>query len=269
MANLLNHTAGLHQLTAGTLLATPLAQRDQLVASFCPPSWWESGHDIGYSEVSAWHLLNDVIEALTGEPTAAFVRHRILGPMGLEDGLFVAGMSDAEYAANAPRLGVNVWFAGSDSADPMLMERSPRMRCDPNPAVGSSATARGLGRFYDMLLAVLCGSPGPISRARLDELISRQSHEVDRVTQRVCTYGYGFMLDLIGHDFGRSCGSRAFGHSGHGGMTAAFCDPDDGLVAAWHVNGRLDAVSSVGFRQPVLAELVYRSMVGTRVVNGS
>lgn len=262
IADLLDHTAGVHGLLSADYMVTPAGRLDELVASVGRPPGWRAGEDVAYSEVAAWHLLGWVIEALTGESVRAFVRRRVVEPAGASRDLFVAGMSEDEYAEQRPRLGVNIALAGL-RGDPMLMERSSRLRCATNAAVGTSASARGLARFYEQILGVArTGDAGTVvSRDVLRALTARHSWGFDRVMGRECGYGYGFMVGLRDHYFGTECSSGAFGHSGNGGMTAAMADPERGLVIAYHLNGRIDAESAVVYRRPALIDRIYRAVL--------
>jgi CubicO group peptidase (beta-lactamase class C family) len=260
IASLMNHTAGLHLLRATPYVATPPRHRAELVASSRPPPGWHVGTDVAYGEVAAWHILNLIIQILTGKDVRTFVRQRLLGPADVEDEIYVGGMTDAEFSANRARLGVNMWI-GNGTRYPMLMERSLRIRGADNAAVGSSASARGLGRFYEELLRVTRSIGAIMSRRTLEALISPGPRAYDPIMDRECRYGLGFMVSLDDHYFGSDPGPEAFGHSGNGGMTAAFADPDTGLVAAYHINGKTDAESMIGYRRPALVSQIYRESI--------
>lgn len=260
IASLMNHTAGLHRLAAGTYLATPSQRRNALVASTRLPSGWRVGEDLAYGEVAAWHVLNQVIEALAGEDVHTFVRRRVLIPANAEAELYVGGMTADAYDANRERLGINIWIEGP-SRYPMLMEATPRIRSVSNAAVGTSSSARGLGGFYEQLLQCMRSSEGMISRRTFDALMTRGRRAYDPVMKRECQYGLGFMVSLEDHHFGPAPSPNAFGHSGNGGMTAAFADPDVGLVAAYHLNGRTDAETLILYRRPTLVSRIYRQCV--------
>jgi CubicO group peptidase (beta-lactamase class C family) len=257
---LLTHTAGLHRIDARIYLASSTRQREALLRGSQPPPGWSIGEDVAYSEFAAWHLLALVVESLTGETARDVVRRRVLEPAGVGSDMFVCGMSDAEFDDQRERLGINIYLDGP-STDPILAERTRRLRCISSPTFGNTATARGLGRFYEALLRSYRDGGGPLPSHTLRSLTSRHSHGFDQVLGRRCGYGYGFMVRLEEHLFGRRCSPQAFGHSGYGGMTAAFCDPAHGLVVAYHLNGRVDAESAIGFRRPALVEHIYRSVI--------
>lgn len=260
---LLGHTAGLHRLSPVTYLASPPRAREGLALRTRPPDGWRPG-DVAYSEVAAWHVLGMVVEALAGEPTRAFARRRVLEPAGTGDDLFVAGMTDEEYDAHRGRIGVNAQVEGPRLV-PLLGERTRRLRALSSPAIGNTASASGLGRLYEAVLAAIRTPPsGPLAGAlpagALAALVTPQSHGADPVMGRTCGYGLGFMVGLGEHDFGTRVGDGAFGHSGFRGMTAAFADPAHGLVVACHLNGSVDP-GSLGYRRPALVDTIYRAVV--------
>jgi CubicO group peptidase (beta-lactamase class C family) len=251
LGDLLSHSSGLHRLAQRQYMSTPAHRLDALVASVVIPPGWRPGRDIGYSEVAAWHLLDRVVTALSGETTRCFVDRRVLEPIGVTSDLIVGGMSSEEFVALEHRLGVNASLVG-DSFDPLLMERTPRQRCAANPAVGTSATAGGLGRFYGELLRALDGDSKVVGQDVLAAMVQTHVTGPDQVMGRDCSYGLGFMTELASHRFGHRCSPSAFGHSGNGGMTAAFGDPENGIVIAYHFNGRIDGESAVDVFRPML-----------------
>jgi CubicO group peptidase (beta-lactamase class C family) len=271
VGSLLDHTAGLHRLSSTAYVASPPAVRDALALGVRPPEGWPgSPESVGYSEMAAWHVLGLAATALTGTTAADLVRKRVTEPIGAGD-LFVAGMTEGEYTAHRGRIGVNAQISGLRT-DPLLAERTRRLRCLPTPAVGNTASARGLGRFYEAVLAALgtgaVAPQGPLAglAAHLPDLVTPHSHGFDATMGRTCGYGHGFMVRLSDHQFGRRVGARAFGHSGFGGMTGAFADPDHALVVAFHLNGRVDDESALDVRRPALVDGIYRAVVGEAAV---
>lgn len=259
VGDLLNHTAGLHQLDTYTYLGSSGMAQRELVCADKPPLGWRVGNDVAYIQVTGWELLGRAVEDLTGDPVNVWVRKRVIDPMGLSGDVFVGGMTEEQFALHRERVRVNVHLAGTEGV-PMLTELNRRFRCLVSPAAGSTANARGLGRFYEGLLRGLADGE-VVSSGCLGMLTSLQSHGLDAVMGRECGYGYGFMVQLADHDYGRWCSSRSFGHSGYGGMSAAFCDPEFDLVVAFHFNGRVDAASAIGYRRRALVEWLYRAVL--------
>lgn len=262
VGHLLNHTSGLHELSSSTFVARGDEGGEELVFSMVPPIGWRPGHDVAYSEIAAWYLVQRIIETLVEDSMRSFLRASVLAPLGLEQDLFVGGMGQDDFLANRHRLGTNLWISGG-SEFPMLIERTRRFRSMTNVTLGSSANARSLGRLYEAVQDMLGSGSEVLPADLVSEFTSRQSAGFDQAMQRTCSYGYGFMVELGDHYFGNHCSASTFGHSGNGGMTAAFCDPDHDLVVAFHFNGRTDAESAVTFRRPVLVDSIYRAVIGS------
>lgn len=260
VGDLLNHTSGLHEMHMYDLLGASPRALEELVSLARPVVGWRVGQDVGYVQAAAWELLGWAVGDLCGMPVRDYVAKTVLGPLGVQHDLFVAGMSEEEFARHRERLGVNVYLRGTDAV-PILAEQNRRFRCLESPAAGTTASARGLGRFYESVLRDLGGAGVAISADQLEVLTSLQSHGEDAVMGRTCGYGFGFMVQLEDHDFGRRCSARSFGHTAYGGMTAAFCDPEADLVVAFHFNARVDAESAVMYRRPALVERLYRAVL--------
>lgn len=260
---LLAHTAGLHGLDAHTFLASTASMQERLTLSTEPPTGWCVGQDVAYGQVASWELLALALEDLAGEPVRDLVRTRVLQPAGVENDVYVSGMTSPEYAATRDRMAINAYIIGLE-VHPILAERTRRFRCLASSAFGNTASARGLGRLFEAFLAAHRGS-GPLTSTveprLLDTLVCRQSHGHDPVMGRACGYGYGFMVGLREHEFGSRVSDSAFGHTAYGGMTGALADPDHGIVIAFHSNGRVDATSALEYRRPSLIDSVYRSLV--------
>jgi CubicO group peptidase (beta-lactamase class C family) len=264
VGDVLRHTAGLHELDMYTYFAASPARQRRLVEGLAPPAGWPP-EQVGYGQVAGWDLLGWAVEDLTGRPVREVVQKRVLEPLDLTGDVFVGGMTDDDYARCRDRLGVNTHLSGL-LAMPILAERNRRFRCADSPAAAGTACARGLGRFYDGLRAALDDAGGAdgavVARATLQAMRGVRSHGDDVVMGRRCGYGLGFMVRLAEHEFGRTCSDRSFGHSAYGGVNAAFCDPERDLVVAYHLNGRVDAESALGYRRPALVEGIYRGLFG-------
>jgi CubicO group peptidase (beta-lactamase class C family) len=263
VADLLSHTAGVHRLPQREYMSAPAQWLDALVEGVPIPTGWQPGVHVGYSEVAAWHLLGRAVDSLAADGMRTFVRRRVLIPIGIEDELVVGGMSEDDYTAMEPRFGVNLWLTG-ESSDPLLMERTRRLRCATNPSVGTSATVRGLGRFYDELLRINRGGGTILSAASVEALVTTRVSGPDQMMLRECSYGLGFMTDLPRHHFGSRCSPTAFGHSGNGGMTAGLCDPETGIVIAYHFGGRIDGETAVEVLRPIFLNRMIAALVGDR-----
>lgn len=260
--DLLNHSAGLHHLTAQLAVFTPPRMRGALVMGEGPPPGWRVGVDAAYSEFGAWHVLGAVVESVTGRPARDVVHERVIRPLGLEDQLFV-GFSDDEYEANLDRLGVNLDMHNRRRT-PLLMERTRRVCTDGNLALGGYGTARGVAEFYRRLVDLLAGRPAPavVPVEVLRTFVQAQREPVwDPVLRRRCAFGLGFMVGLPDHHFGTRCSPGAFGHSGFGGLSCGFADPAMDLAVGLVFNGHVDAETSLLYRRRAVVDALYRGLL--------
>src|SRR6202007_23387 len=81
-----------------------------------------------------------VIEAVTGQDYRDVIRHKVLAPLGLADGIFV-GVPPEEQARCAATYA------------PHPRDNSPEFKAAGMPSGGGYATARGMAAFYQMLLS--------------------------------------------------------------------------------------------------------------------
>jgi CubicO group peptidase (beta-lactamase class C family) len=260
IVDLLDHTAGLHRIAAVRMEMLPPAKQREVLERASPPSGWRVGRDAGYSEYAAWNLLGWIIQDVSGEDLRTHLRRRVLDPLGMADTW--VGMTDEEYDAVLPRLGVNYDLTDYLQGFPMVIERTPRWCCEVNPAHGGYTTARDLATFYDALLVRLDGEgndalPSPDALATATSAV--RPRVFDEVLDRECEYGLGFMTDLAHHAFGPMCSPSSFGHSGNVGSSFAFADPEHDLAAAVVFNGIGDSESSF-LRRPAIVGSLYHDL---------
>jgi CubicO group peptidase (beta-lactamase class C family) len=257
LRHVLTHTAGLHRPMGLPMEMVATDQRRKTVEKIPRPTAFRVGIDAAYSEYSGWHVVGWLIEALTGEPLYEYLRSEMLDPLGLHN-TFI-GMSDAEYRAVLPHLGVNHDVRDLETF-PMLFERTARVCQETNPAHGGYSNARDLARFYTQTLSALAGNEvaGLPGTPTLAQFCSEARAAVyDQVLDRVCPYGLGVMTSLDQHAFGTAAGSNSFGHSGNSGASFAFADPDRGLAVAAVFNGLVGYDAAFLRRQALITALAH------------
>jgi D-alanyl-D-alanine carboxypeptidase len=116
IVDLLDHTAGLHRIAAVRMEMLPPAKQRDVLERAKPPAGWKVGRNAGYSEYAAWNLLGWIVEDLTGEDLRTYLRRAVLDPLGMTDTW--VGMTDDEYDAVLPRLGVNYDLTDYPRASP-------------------------------------------------------------------------------------------------------------------------------------------------------
>jgi CubicO group peptidase (beta-lactamase class C family) len=255
LRHVLTHTAGLHRPMGLPMEMVATDQRRKTVEKIPRPSGFRVGVDAAYSEYAGWHVVGWMIEALTGEPLYEYLRSEVLDPLGLHD-TFI-GMSDAEYRAVLPRLGVNHDVRDLETF-PMLFERTARVCQETNPAHGGYSSGRDLAHFYTQTLRALAGDQidGLPGTAMLGQFCREARAPVyDQVLDRVCPYGLGVMTSLDQHAFGTAVGPNAFGHSGNSGASFAYADPDRSLAVAAVFNGLVGYDAAFLRRQALITAL--------------
>lgn len=237
LRQVLNHTSGLFRPQAVEMEMLTPARRHEAMKRARQPKGWRLGVDAAYSEYVGWHVLGALVEGITGERLRDHLRAVVLDPLGLASTW--VGMTREEYRAVLPRLGVNADMRHLGSV-PMLFERSERICTETNPSHGGYTNARDLARFYSAILARLDGGGTDAlpSDTTIETFTTPARPTVyDKVLDRECSYGLGFMTELGGHAFGDLCSPLSFGHSGNVGTSFAFADPERGLAVGVVFNG--------------------------------
>jgi len=258
---LLDHTAGVHVLRSTIAAAASSDLRRVLAVSTDPAPGWLPSSQAGYSEWSAWYLLKLVIEEVTGRGLGAWLQELIVGPLELDDDLFL-GIPVDRYDVESLRIGVNVDLR-SIGAVPLLMERVRSFATDDDPSLSGFATMRALGAFYELVLACFGdrAHSAPLSSAMVRTFATpHRSRRYDVVLDTSCAWTLGFMADLQQIGFGPHVGPRAVGHCGQVGTSTAFCDPDHEIVCAVLVNGLIDQATGMAIRRPALVNDLYRDL---------
>lgn|GEM_PF-3399562 len=213
----------------------------------------------GYSEFAGWYLLQQVVETVCRRPVSSLINEEIIGPLGLQDEIFVDTIHMAPTSSSRIRTNISL---GQKSPKAMLIESTQIFRKYAGEGIGGFASARGLCRLYAALgdLALGRESALAITPQSFRKLIASRERAFDILLQRDCSFGLGFMTDLQSHNFGLAISPSAFGHVGLMGMTVAFSDPSRDLSVAWHTNGLVPNDASVGPRRIDLMDRLYEAL---------
>ncbi len=208
--HLLTHTSGIFNYTSVPgFMDQPVRldlTTDELVESFeSLPMDFAPGERFSYSN-SGYVLLGAIIEAVSGQSYAEFIRERIFEPLGMEDSHYGGHQIIPKRVSGYTAEGDGYVNAGYISMT------------QPHAAGSLLSTVDDLARWNAALAA--------------GELISEESYE--RMTTpftlkdgEATTYGYGFsLITLRGH--------RAIAHGGgiHGFNTFAARLPEEGIYVA-------------------------------------
>jgi CubicO group peptidase (beta-lactamase class C family) len=200
-------------------------------------------------------VLAELIERASGQDFRAFIRNRIIEPLGLVD--FYVGLpaeanarvADIEEVGDVPDperlrttgLSVSAEMVGADRE--MLRHNRPEIRAVGVPGGGLVANASSLAMFYQALLSGGCASNG--SRIWQPETLHealrvRTGDLVDPMTRQAANRALGVAVagdeKRIFRAFSPHNSPAAFGHAGAGGQIA-WADPANGLSFAFLTNG--------------------------------
>jgi CubicO group peptidase (beta-lactamase class C family) len=202
---------------------------------------WTPGSKVQYHPASAHWTAVVLIEAITGQDFRAFIRERVIAPLGLEDEVFV-GLPPAQQGRAA---GIYDPPEGGRFA-PRLPENTEAGRAAGIPGGGGYGTARGMAAFYQMLAqgGELRGTLGGVRvlSPRMVEFVTR-NFTGDRVDEYM---GLPMHRGIGPHSRGETPVARGLGtiaHPrtfGHGGVGSSYCwaDPTSGVSFAFFSNCR-------------------------------
>lgn len=256
---LLDHTAGLHEIHGVAFGALPWSARDRAVKALRPPVGWDPARHAGYGEYAPWHVLGLLVESVTGRPVADVLRREVCQPFAAGELWFA--MSDEQYDRLYPRLAVASDLRGPHPV-PLLANRNRRPCTDVNLAYGGYGTARGLQRFYRTLLDTLAGrNPTRLRRRSLVTLLQpSRGCRYDEILGRPCDFGLGFMVRLDDHGFEPYVSPSAFGHTGYHGSSVALADPEADVAVSIVWNGVVDGELGVHTRRNAALRALYRDL---------
>jgi CubicO group peptidase (beta-lactamase class C family) len=226
--------------------------RERRLARFA--SWrcnWEPGTRYEYHPTSAHWVLAEIVERVTGTDFRAFVRDRILDPLGLtalEIGVPPARQGDINdlVLTGEPAtgdeieavLGIRSLPLTEVTADALMSFNRPVMRAVGVPGGGGVSTAADLALYYQALLHDPAGIWKP------EVLADVTANVRNRMPDYIGTPANRTLGLVVAGDDGRS-GARglgktvspqAFGHDGAGGQIA-WADPATGLSFCFLTNG--------------------------------
>ena len=228
LRHLLTHASGV----AFPVVGWPNADRGTILERICAAPMKEGavpGEAAAYDPVAAWYLLGEVVARVTGRPVAGAVKDLAL------DGLDAFLSADFEEVAGrlAPQ------FSTERGAVRRLHLHERAAVEHASPGSSCRGTADALAGFYESLLDGGLLPPGEVadvaSRHREGLFDETFGHRVD--------FGLGLIVNsarygaqTVPYGYGLHAPESAFGHGG-AQCAIGFADPENGLVAAWVVNG--------------------------------
>ncbi len=229
--------------------------RDARLAAFS--RWtldWEPGTRFEYHATSAHWVLVEILARRTGQEFRAFIRERILDPMGLPN-LYV-GMPDSELGRVAdvkymspPEPPPGGWTEVTPEA--LLNSNNRVFRTSGLPGGGGVGRAQDLALFYQPLINGGVTASG--TRVLKPETIEFATKVRTKASHTEPLLGHpvnrALSVTVAGDDgnkhlrgFGHSASPRAFGHAGAGGQIA-WGDPETGISVGYTTNCFVDVMT--------------------------
>jgi CubicO group peptidase (beta-lactamase class C family) len=265
---LLTHTAG---FPSASLPDTDWFDEAKRTEHFS--SWqldWAPGSRFTYHPTASMWVLAELITRCAGIDYQAFIRERVLDPLGLRN-LFM-GLPASEDHRVADVVSIGEPMSAEQSAaspvdapvigpDTVAWANEPENRRVGAPAGGAIGTAADLALFYQGILADAAGSgPGIWQPATIrDAWTIRNEELIDPMTKQPALRGLGVVMagesGKMWRGFAENCSPRTFGHMGAAGQVS-WADPDTGLSFVFLTNGAQQNAGrqgANGFRLSTLA----------------
>lgn len=251
VANLLDHSAGMHRVRGVITDAEMLLDWDRVVAALASaPAAYPPGTRHGYHAITYGFLVGEVLRRVTGQTVDEVVQAQIVRPLAIE-GMAIGARGLARghaatlltswpnpdiarrFVRRADRLG---WMQGP--IDAFLIEDMPEA-IDSGaiydveaPALNGCFTARSLARMYSALATneVVDGAPF-LSEATMRAATAVRTPSRDLVLGFPMRWRLGFHLALTN----RGILPEGFGHFGLGG-SGGWADPTRELSVAMTCN---------------------------------
>ena len=214
---------------------------------------WEPGTQFEYHATSVHWVLAEIIERRTGKDFRAYVRERILDPMGLTN--FYIGLPESENGRVAdvrhlipPTPPPGGW--GEVTPDAIKNFNRPEVRAVGVPGGGGIGGAAQLALFYQPLVNGGVTADGTrIMKAETIEWATQvRTKDFHRAPIIDTPVNRALTVVVAGDDgrafergFGRTTSPRAFGHGGAGGQIG-WGDPETGISLGYTTDGFLDDV---------------------------
>jgi len=231
---------------------------------------WEPGTKFEYHATSAHWVLAELIERRTGKDFRAYVRERILDPMGLDT--FHLGLpaelngrvADVRHLV-PPVPPPGGW--GEVTPDAIKAFNRPEVRAVGVPGGGGIAGAAQLALFYQPLLngGVTAGGKRVMKAETIEWATTVRTKDFHRDLIFNLPVNRALTVVVAGDDgfayqrgFGRSASPRAFGHGGAGGQIG-WGDPETGISVGYTTDGFVDDLTQ-GRRGVAISSLAAQTL---------
>lgn len=219
--------------------------------------WWEPGTAHGYHVNTFGYLLGEVVRRVDGRSLGTYLREEVAGPARADLCIGLPGeehhrvadfalwpmdaldeLPSLDEVPDEQRMTHAAYMNPSDVAG-IGVVNDPAWREAEIPSTNPHATARGVARVFDALLASLTGRAGDpvVDAGLLREAATVHSDGADLVLGSRTVFGLGFQLPREDRPMGPS--ASAFGHHGAGGALGSV-DPEAGVAVGYVMNRARD-----------------------------
>ncbi len=262
----LTHTGGFRTLSPSA--DAWRLEWDDLVARICASpveDGWVPGESAGYSPITGFHILGEIVRRIDGRDFAAYVSEEILEPLDMGDSWMQ--LSEERYASYGTKMGVMYDTGSAGDAVAVRGMDSWRGFRRASPSGGGVGPMGDLVKLYEMFLGGGRREGERVLDAVTVEAMSarHRAGRRDETFGHVLDWGLGLMVNSWhyrsrpnSYGYGDHAGARTFGHGGQE-SSLAFADPHRGLAVALACNGRPGEVANHLRTQPVITA-IYEEM---------
>jgi len=235
VVQLMTHTSGIEDKTVWdwydknkATIKTPAPEKNQslhmaeyLYPGYIAPLWKKPGVEMSYCNYNAV-LLGDIVRRVSGQSYEAFVKERILKPLGMNNTYMPVPPEVRDRIIRRPPVDGVDWYT-----DPGHLESA-------NPASGMYSIADDMAVFCQMYLnkGTYSGarilSPESVKEMTRNQIPGICSHFNDEFFPEA-GWGYGWDVPFGKNTSGSLCSAKAFTHGGSGGVIT-FADPHFDLL---------------------------------------
>ncbi len=215
--------------------------------------FWEPGSRFEYHPSSSMYVIAEIIERISQQSFASFVKKRLLDPLKLKN--TYVGLPSEERTRALPikycgsalteqdykEMGLPVPPMTEVTEEAVLGFNEPDIQSTGIPGGGIFSDASDIALFYQALLHGGLGEQSLWSMEMLDDARRiRNQHLNDPVFKKAANRGLGIIIsgdsDRNYRGFGKTNSAKAFGHNGAGGQLC-WADPETGLSFSYLTSG--------------------------------
>lgn len=262
--HLLGHTSGLAGWTEDVTWEDvyDLEKSSDLLAKQSP--WWEPGTASGYHGVTQGHLVNGVIQRITGKTLGQFFADDIAKPLGADYHIGTPAECDhrvAPFVQAIPEVGLsgNLMLdriSTNPNLNPVNSSSVPWRRAEIGAANGHG-NAHAVATIHSALVAEKVNGINLLSEKGRLRVLEEQSNGVDLLMGVPIRWGMGFCLESP--LFANELGHRLAYWGGNGG-SLGYVDLDERMTISFVMNRWIEGTPYEYIRYQRLVKTIYECL---------